>query len=87
MLTIAKEIYGEFFLNSIVHYQERLKMYDVDGISYNYYANGNVDQWDEKAHAPFLDIIEEIDYHTITYLYDVPFSKIEEFVRVAGKNE
>lgn len=81
VLELAKNMYGEFLLNSIVHYQERLKMYDVDGISYQYHKNGNVDQWDAKAHAPFLKIIDEVDHHTIAYLEDIPFSQVNEFLR------
>lgn len=80
VLAIAKEMYEEFLLDSIVHYQERLKMYDVDGISYNYHKNGNVDQWDAKAHSPFLKILEEVDRHSIAYLQEIPFSEVEEFL-------
>lgn len=81
VLALAKEMYGDFLLESIVHYQERLKMYDVDGISYHYHKNGNVDQWDEKAHAPFIQMLEELDRHTIAYLQDIPFQEVDQFLK------
>lgn len=81
VLTLSKEMYGDFLLNTIVHYQERLKMYDVDGISYSYHKNGNVDQWDQKAHDPFLRILDELDSHVMAYQENVSFSKIKNILK------
>lgn len=81
VLKLAKQMYGDFLLNSIVHYQERLKMYDVDGISYRYHKNGNIDQWDERAHKPFLQLIDEIDQHTIAYLNEISFDKAQQLIK------
>ncbi len=80
VLSVAKEMYGDFLLDTIIHYQERLKMYDLDGISYALNKNGKLDQWDEKAHQPFIDIIDEIDYHILAYEKNVAFSDIKDYI-------
>ncbi len=63
VLEQAKELYGSHVLETIVKYQERLKVSDVQGIELNYNANGKVDMWDMKAHQVFLDTLEELDEH------------------------
>lgn len=80
VLSVSKEMYGDFLLDTIVHYQERLKMYDLDGISYNLNKNGKLDQWDEKAHRPFCEIIDELDYHILSYEKNIGFSDVQEYI-------
>lgn len=63
ILDQAKELYGNNVLQTIVKYQERLKVYDVQGIEMNRNINGNIDMWDKKAHGVFLDILKELDSH------------------------
>lgn len=63
ILDQAKELYGNNVLKTIVKYQERLKVYDVQGIEMNRNINGNIDMWDKKAHAVFLNVLEELDSH------------------------
>lgn len=65
VLDQAKEMYGSNVLNTIVKYQERLKVYDVEGINISYNVNGKVDMWDTRAHQVFIDVLEELDEHEI----------------------
>ena len=59
----AKEMYGNNVLDTIVNYQERLKVYDVEGIHLNRNIKGNVEMWDAKAHQLFIDVLNELDEH------------------------
>ncbi|WP_122647294.1 ParA family protein [Enterococcus mediterraneensis] len=59
----AKELYGYHLLNTVVLNQSRLKRYDGTGITLDVYKNGNLDIWDAKAHAVFIDILNELDNH------------------------
>ena len=63
VLDQAKEMYGNNVLETIVNYQERLKVYDVEGIHLNKNINGTVEMWDAKAHQLFLDVLTELDEH------------------------
>ncbi len=63
VLDQAKELYGGNVLNTIVKYQERLKVYDVEGIHVSYSYTGKPDGWDVKAHQVFIDVLEELDQH------------------------
>lgn len=63
VLDQAKELYGGNVLNTIIKYQERLKVYDVEGIHLSYSNHGKPDIWDIKAHQVFIDVLEELDYH------------------------
>lgn len=59
----AQELYGANVLSTIIKYQERLKVYDVEGISP---AKGpKSDTWDMKAHKGFLDVLKELDAHEV----------------------
>lgn len=60
---VAKEMYGDHLLNTVVLSQSRLKRYDGAGITYEVNKNGKVDQWDIKAHEVFIDILDELDEH------------------------
>lgn len=61
ILEEAKEQYGTVVSENIIYFQKRLKRYSRNGISLRKYKNGNFDQWDYKAHAPFIDLLSEID--------------------------
>lgn len=63
VLDQAKEMYGNNVLETIVNYQERLKVYDVEGIHLNKNINGTVEMWDAKAHQLFLNVLTELDEH------------------------
>lgn len=63
VLEQAKEMYGGNVLNIIVNYQERLKVYDVEGIHMHTNINGKVEMWDAKAHQLFVEVLEELDEH------------------------
>ncbi|MGW6151155.1 ParA family protein [Bacillus mycoides] len=63
VLQQAQEMYGGNVLDTIVRYQERLKVYDIEGIHKNVNVNGNVDMWDEKAHQLFIDVLSELNEH------------------------
>ncbi|CWV13995.1 CobQ/CobB/MinD/ParA nucleotide binding domain [Listeria monocytogenes] len=65
VLDQAKEMYGSNVLNTIVKYQERLKVYDVEGITVSYNVNGKVDMWNTRAHQVFIDVLDELDEHEI----------------------
>lgn len=62
VLAEAKELYGANVLENIIRYQERLKVYDVEGIVW-YLKENNIDSWDKKAHETFINILEELDQH------------------------
>lgn len=63
VLDQAKELYGGNVLDTIVKYQERLKVYDVEGINIRYSLTGKPDGWDMKAHKIFIEVLEELDEH------------------------
>ncbi|SJN25851.1 Chromosome (plasmid) partitioning protein ParA [Marinilactibacillus psychrotolerans 42ea] len=63
VLDQAKELYGGNVLNTIVKYQERLKVYDVQGIEMNENVNGKIDMWDKKAHDVFINVLDELTEH------------------------
>lgn len=63
VLDQAKEMYGGNVLNTIVNYQERLKVFDVEGIHMHMNINGTVDMWDAKAHQLFVDVLTELNEH------------------------
>lgn len=65
VLDQARALYGGNVLNTIVKYQERLKVYDVEGIHLNYNYTGTPDGWDVKAHQVFIDVLEELDHHQV----------------------
>lgn len=57
----ARQLYGGNVIDTVVTYQERLKVYDSEGIRYNKNVDGRVDMWDKKAHDVFLDVLSELD--------------------------
>lgn len=61
VLSQAEELYGANVLSTIIKYQERLKVYDVEGISPP--KSETSDTWDIKAHRGFLEVLEELDAH------------------------
>ena len=63
VLDQAKEMYGNNVLGIIVNYQERLKVYDVEGIHVNRNISGTIEMWDGKAHQLFIDVLTELDEH------------------------
>lgn len=63
VLDQAKEMYGGNVLNTIVNYQERLKVYDVEGIHMHKNMSGTIDMWDAKAHQLFVDVLSELNEH------------------------
>lgn len=63
VLEDAREMYGGNVLKTIVKYQERLKVYDVEGIQLTETYMGKIDGWDQKAHEVFQDVLEELDVH------------------------
>lgn len=63
VLKQAHDLYGNNVLDTIVKYQERLKVYDVEGIKINHSYKGKPDSWDLKAHQIFLDVLDELDEH------------------------
>ncbi|PFC87118.1 cobyrinic acid a,c-diamide synthase, partial [Bacillus cereus] len=63
VLQQAQEMYGGNVLETIVRYQERLKVYDIEGIHKNVNVSGNIDMWDEKAHQLFIDVLSELNEH------------------------
>jgi len=63
VLDQATEMYGGNVLNTIVNYQERLKVYDVEGIHMHTNMNGKVEMWDAKAHQLFIDVLTELNEH------------------------
>lgn len=62
VLEEAKDLYGGNVLKNIIRYQERLKVYDVEGIALYPHAK-KMDNWDKRAHQVFIDILEELDEH------------------------
>lgn len=57
----ARNLYGGNVIDTVVTYQERLKVYDSEGIKYTENINGKVDMWDKKAHDVFLNVLDELD--------------------------
>jgi cellulose biosynthesis protein BcsQ len=62
VLSQAKEMYGTNVLDTIVKYQERLKVYDVQGIT-SLKNKQDVDVWDKTAHNTFIDVMNELIEH------------------------
>lgn len=56
----AKEFYGENVLNTVLTHQERLKVFESEGIHYTQLLSGNYDMWDERAHQLFGKIWDEL---------------------------
>ena len=63
ILNDAKKSYGNNVLETIVKYQERLKVYDVEGIHLKKNISKTPDQWDLKAHTVFKNVLTELDQH------------------------
>ena len=63
VLDQAKEMYGGNVLNTIVNYQERLKVYDVEGIHMHKNLNGTIEMWDAKANQLFVEVLTELNEH------------------------
>ena len=63
VLDQAREMYGSNVIDTIVNYQERLKVYDVEGVHMNTNAKGKVELWDGKAHQIFIDVLNELNDH------------------------
>lgn len=63
VLEQARDMYGNNVIETVVNYQERLKVYDVEGIHLNKNANGTTDMWDEKAHNLFIRVLNELNEH------------------------
>lgn len=57
----ARALYGGNVIDTIVTYQERLKVYDSEGIRYNVNIDGRVDMWDKRSHEVFLKVLDELD--------------------------
>lgn len=69
ILNDAREMYGNNVLDTIVKHQERLKSYDSEGITYKKTKSGFVDQWDQKAHSMFLNVLNELDNNQKQFEY------------------
>jgi cellulose biosynthesis protein BcsQ len=65
VLSDARNAYGNNVLDTIVKYQERLKVYDVEGIHLKKNINNTPDQWDLKAHTVFKNVLNELDQHQL----------------------
>lgn len=65
VLSDARQEFGNNVLNTIVTYQERLKAYDAEGISMGRIYTGQNDQWDQRAHKVFENVLDEIDLHKL----------------------
>ncbi|KAF1294169.1 ParA family protein [Candidatus Enterococcus leclercqii] len=63
VLQQARDLYGGNILDTIVKYQERLKVYDVEGIHMGTNYSGTQDGWDVKAHQVFIDVLNELETH------------------------
>jgi len=61
VLSEAIDLYGSAVSKNIVNFQKRLKRYSREGISLKKYRNGNYDQWDYRAHEPFIKILAELE--------------------------
>lgn len=62
----AKELYKGNVLKTIIRYQERLKVYDVEGIRSlkdNLNVDGTKDIWDTRAHKTFVELLKELNRH------------------------
>lgn len=66
VLQQAQDLYGGNVLETIVKYQERLKVYDVEGIKIGTNYTGKPDIWDLKAHQVFIDVLNELTEHEKT---------------------
>jgi ATPases involved in chromosome partitioning len=67
VLDQAREIYGGNVIETVVNYQERLKVYDVEGIRIGQSYKGKPDSWDLKAHKLFIDVLDELDEHQVYF--------------------
>lgn len=63
VLADAKDKYGTNILDTIIKYQKRLKIYDIEGIQLKTNASKTPDQWDLKAHKVFKNILNELNDH------------------------
>lgn len=63
VLNQAHKLYGGNVLDTIIRYQERLKVYDVEGIKVNHSYKGKPDGWDVKAHQIYIEVLDELDNH------------------------
>ncbi len=61
VLSEAMDLYGSAVSKNIVNFQKRLKRYSREGISLKKHRNGNYDQWDYRAHEPFIKILAELE--------------------------
>lgn len=61
ILDEARKDFGDAVSTTVINFQKRLKRYSRDGISLKRHKNGNIDQWDYKAHEKFIDILHEIE--------------------------
>jgi cellulose biosynthesis protein BcsQ len=57
----ANELYGNLVFDEYVPFSERLKNYSTEGIHLDTYKNGNFEQWDYRAHLPFINALVQID--------------------------
>lgn len=57
----AQGLYGGNVLSTIIKYQERLKVYDVEGIAPP--KGEKSDTWDMKAHRGFFEVLKELESH------------------------
>lgn len=61
VLAEAREEFGDTVSSTVIKYQKRLKGYSRTGITLNRNRNGNYEQWDYRAHAGFIDLLNELD--------------------------
>lgn len=57
----ARILYDNLLFEDVVPFSERLANYSNTGILLNRYSNGNYDQWDFRAHEPFINTLASID--------------------------
>ena len=58
---MAKELYPDHLISTVVLNNGRLKRYDGDGITETLTKKGHVNKKDAHTHKIFLDILEELD--------------------------
>lgn len=61
ILDDAKNEFGDAVSEIVINFQKRLKRYSRDGITLKRYKNGNIDQWDYRAHEKFIKILSELE--------------------------
>jgi len=57
---MARNYFGDSVLDSVLTHQERLKIFDIEGIHYRVQPNGSPDMWDKRAHDTFSSIWDEL---------------------------